>query len=177
MGFCDCCDPPPPEGATVVLGRFELVGDGCCGCKAPYVFKADACCLPAGPKDSRWTSALPGLEPLMKEVPDVVSENPGCCGDPHYFAVKAALDASWTGRVNEHLARFGLVAQTFASTRYVSHGQHGGHMQPYLQLLVYALDNPHAQEEMDKMARVSAENAELNKKGPTDKPTEQIMSA
>ena len=176
MGFCNCCDPPAPEGATVVLGRLELAGSGCCGCAAPFVFKSDGCCLPSGPKDSRWKSALPGLQPLLKEVPDAVRDNPGCCGDPNHFAVKAALDASWIGRVNVHLARFGLVAQTFASSRYVNHGQHGGHMQPYLQLLVYALDNPHSREEMEKMAVVSAEIAKLSNASPTDKPSDHIMS-
>mmetsp|Transcript_4386 Transcript_4386/g.12313 ORF Transcript_4386/g.12313 Transcript_4386/m.12313 type:complete len:181 (+) Transcript_4386:277-819(+) len=175
MGFCDCCcDPPPPEGATLILGRMELAAAGCC-CSAPYVFKSDQMCFPASPKDPRWQQALPGLQPLLAEVNDACKGNMGCCGDPNHFAVKTALDVTWIDRVNQHLAKFGLIAQTYASMRYVANGQYGGYMHPYLQLLVYSLDNPRSKEEMESMARASAEAAAMSGKAPTDEPPKQEM--
>ncbi len=54
--------------------------------------------------------------------------------------------------MNAILAKYGIVVSTHASTRYVSHGQYGGHNQPYLQLMVYELD-PSKTVEMGNMAR------------------------
>ena len=120
-----CCEPPAPEGASgAVIGRLQFAGDGLCKDQRPISFKSGQCCIPGTPTDERFTAAAPGLDPLLAEVDALVQYDTRCCNIPDPFASKPELDAKWLPKVNEHLAKHGLVAQLYVGRFAVAKAMH-----------------------------------------------------
>ena len=172
MGNCQCCMPKKPAGAGKCIGRLQYHGSGCCGRGHPYTFKGDECCLPKSPTDPKWVAAAPGFEKLLADVDTFAVENKTCCNSADPFKTKVKLDVDWTPRANAYLAQHGLVCQTHAYVQYVSHGQ-GGHVQPMMELVIYELDGKGVSEEMEKLAKESAEA--ITKNDLTAAPAAQII--
>lgn len=156
-----CCEPSAPDGASsAVIGRLQFAGVGFLGQSRPFTFKSGECCLPSTPTDARWVAAAPGMEPLLKQADEHAMMTDCCFGisatDP--FASKQNLEVNWLPAVNAHLAEHGLVAQLHTYWQY-----NGQSSTPEMEMLIYALDDEAAKEEMQRLTTISTEAA---KKAP-----------
>ena len=113
MGGC-CSSANKPEAAADEVGRLNFVGSGCFKSSAPFKMREGGCCQPRPPTGPEWDAALPGLNPILMGMNDVVEGELGgkCCGYHGSLETAKTLltEKGWLDKVNAHLASHKLIA-------------------------------------------------------------------